>query len=163
MKIKDLLQKTIVRDILINLIYLILIIVYFLCFNTQATTLGTATLVRYIDISSLIFLLIAIIMFEVGYRNDKAKIFINGIEFFVLAILTLFIKHLPKVFGYTMKTYTEVVMYAFVAYYILKSAITYTKMEQEKLKKLSDIKEIVKEEPTKKTTKRKNKKVEEGK
>ena len=39
----------------------------------------------------------------------------------------------------------------------------YTKMQQDKLNALSDIKELVKEEPTKKATKRKNIKVEEGK
>ena len=36
-------------------------------------------------------------------------------------------------------------------------------MKQDELKALSDIKEIVKEEPRKKATKRKNIKVEEGK
>ena len=39
----------------------------------------------------------------------------------------------------------------------------YTKLKHDELKNLSDIKEIVKEEPIKKETKRKNKKVEEGK
>ena len=45
----------------------------------------------------------------------------------------------------------------------VKSAILYTKDQQNKLKDLSDIKDIVKDEPIKKATKRKNKKVEEGK
>ena len=97
-----------------------------------------------------------------GYRKEKTKVFINGIEFLVLAIFTLLIKHMPKVLGNTMKSYTEVGTYAFIAYYILKTAISYTKMKQDELKNLSDIKEIVKEEPTKKATKRKNIKVEEG-
>ena len=44
-------------------------------------------------------------------------------------------------------------------YYILKSALLYTKEQQNKLNNLSDIKEIVKEESIKKETKRKNKKV----
>ena len=47
-------------------------------------------------------------------------------------------------------------------YYILKSAILYTKMQQDKLNSLSDIKEIVKDEPKKIIPRRKNKK-EEGK
>ena len=102
-------------------------------------------------------------MFEIGYKKYKSKIFVNGIEFSALAICTLLIKHMPKVLGNTIKSYTEMVTYAFIAYYILKTAVMYTKMKQDKLKALSDIKEIVKEEPTKKATKRKNIKVEEGK
>ena len=156
-------KKPIVKDVITNAIYMLLIIIYFICFNTQVTTLEQAIMMRYIDISSIAFVGIAVIFFEIGYRKEKSKIFINGIEFLVLAIFTLLIKHLPKVLSCSMKNYTEVGIYAFVAYYILKSAIMYTKMKQDELKSLSDIKDIVKEEPTKKATKRKNIKVEEGK
>ena len=128
----------------------------------QGDILGTELLTKYINISSLTFLALAIVMFEVGYRKDRVKIFINGIEFLALAIFTLLTKHMPKVLGYTTKNYIEIGIYMFITYYILKSAIMYTKDKQEELKKLSDIKEIVKEEPMKKATKRKNKK-EEGK
>lgn len=152
-----------IKDILTNIIYLILVLVYFITFNTQGSLLDLEILIKYIDISSMTFLAIAIVMFEVGYRKEKTKIFIYGIEFFVLAIFTLLIKHMPKVLGYTMKDYIEVGIYAYIAYYILKSAIQYTIQKQNELKSLSDIKEIVKEEPTKKETKRKNVKVEEGK
>lgn len=159
----NILKKPIVKDVITNAVYLMLIIIYFVCFNTQVITLETTMIIQYIDISSITFLVIAIVMFEVGYRNNKAKIFINGVEFLVLATATLLIKHIPKTLGHTMEHYTEIVIYAFIAYYILKSVIMYTKLKHDELKKLSDIKEIVKEEPIKKETKRKNKKVEEGK
>lgn len=159
----NILKKPIVKDVITNAVYLMLITIYFVCFNTQVITLETTMIIQYIDISSITFLAIAIVMFEVGYRNNKAKIFINGVEFLVLATATLLIKHIPKTLGHTMEHYTEIVIYAFIAYYILKSVIMYTKLKHDELKKLSDIKEIVKEEPIKKETKRKNKKVEEGK
>ena len=159
----NILKKPIVKDVITNVVYLILIIIYFVCFNTQVTPLEQTILIKYIDISSLVFLIIAIVMFEVGYRNKITKIFINEVEFLVLTIATLLIKHIPKTLGYTMKQYTETVTCAFIAYYILKSVIMYTKLKHDELKNLSDIKEIVKEEPIKKATKRKNKKVEEGK
>lgn len=159
----NILKKPIVKDVITNAVYLMLITIYFVCFNTQVITLETTMIIQYIDISSITFLAIAIVMFEVGYRNNKAKIFINGVEFSVLATATLLIKHIPKTLGHTMEHYTEIVIYAFIAYYILKSVIMYTKLKHDELKKLSDIKEIVKEEPIKKETKRKNKKVEEGK
>jgi xanthine/uracil/vitamin C permease (AzgA family) len=124
--------------------------------------LNQTMLVKIVDISSMIFLITSIVMFEIGYKKNKAKIFISGFEILVLAIFTLLIKHMPKVLGETMQTYTKIGIGAFIAYYILKIAIIYTKYKQDELKSLSDIKEIVKEEPTKKVAKRKNKK-EEGK
>ena len=159
----EIIKKPIVKEAITNTLYLLLVAIYFICFNILTPSFETAILNRYIDISSLVFLGISIIMFEIGYKKDKAKIFVNGIEFSALAIFTLLTKHMPKALGNTMKSYTEMVTYAFIAYYILKTAVMYTKMKQDELKALSDIKEIIKEEPTKKTTKRKNIKVEEGK
>ena len=162
MKIKDMLKKTIVRDIATNIVYLILIIIYFITFNTQGSLLTTEVLIQYTNISSLVFLLIGVMLIEMGFRKEKCKILINGLEFLVLAIFTLLIKHMPKVLGYTLLDYTKIVTYSFAIYYILKSGVMYTKMKQDQLKSLSDIKEIVKDEPIKKATKRKNIK-EEGK
>ena len=127
-------KKAIVKDILSNIIYLLLIVIYFVCFNTQVIQLETKVLEAYINISSLTFLFISIVFFELGYRKNKSKIFINGIEYLVLAILTILIKHIPKVFGYTMTNYTKVVTYAFIGYYMLKSAIIYTKLKYDELK-----------------------------
>lgn len=158
----EILKKPIVKDVITNITYLLLVTLYFVCFNTQLLSIDSTLLIRYINISSMVFLGISIIMFEVGFRNDKSKIFFNGIEFFTLAIFTLLIKHMPKVLGNTMKDYTQIGIYAFVTYYILKSAIMYTKMKHDQVQAMSDIKDIVKEEPTKKATKRKNIKVEEG-
>lgn len=154
-KINELLKKEIVRDILTNVLYMLLVIIFFITFNTQE--------VSYINISSMTFLLIAIIMFEIAYRSNKGKVYIYGIEFLILSTLTLFIRHIPKTIDCTEKKYTEIITHSFIIYYILKSAIQYTIKKHNELKNLSDIKEIVKEEHTKKTTKRKNIKIEEGK
>lgn len=116
-----------------------------------------------IDIISLIFLAISLIFFEIGYKKNKTKIFIYGLEFLALAIFTLLMKHIPRVLGITVKKYAEVGICSFVIYYVLKSSIQYTIKKYNELKSLSDIKEIVKDEPTKKATKRKNIKIEEGK
>ena len=159
----EIFKKTIVRDILTNIIYLILIVIYFVYLNIQGSIFEATILTKYINISSLIFLGIAIVMLEIGFRKNEKKFLINGIETLILATSILLIKHLPKTLGYSLKTYTDTITCAFIAYYISKSAIMFTKERYDYLKNLSDIKQIVKEEPTKKTTKRKNIKIEEGK
>lgn len=156
-------MKNLVINILTNIMNMMLIVICFIIFNKQSPLLEAQILIKYINISSILFLAISIILFEIASRKGKGKLYIYGIEFLVLALFTLLIKHIPKILGCTMKTYTEVGMYAFIGYYILKSGMQYTIQKQNQLNSLSDIKEIVKEEPTRKATKRKNIKVEEGK
>lgn len=160
----NIIKKPIVKTVLANFICLILILIYLGIFNIQIINFQVIKTNQFINISSIIFLIISITILEIAYRKEKAQIFSIGIEILIFAIMTLLIKYLPKAIGYTIEKYTQTLIFIFVIYYILKCAILYTKMKYDELKNLSDIKEIVKEEPIKKEAKRKNKKiVEEGK
>lgn len=148
-------------DVLANLAYSSMIMIYFMFFNIQYEVLPENILIKYINISSIIFLGIAILMIEIAYKKEKDNILLYGLEFLLLAIFTLLIQHMPKLFNCNTQTYILIGSYLFAIYYMLKSTILYTRERQEELKKFSDIKEIVKDEPIKKVTKRKNKKNEE--
>ena len=161
--IKDIyknINNTITGDVLANLAYSSMIMLYFMFFNIQYEVVSEMILNRYINISSIAFLIISIILIEISYKKEDDNTLIYGLEFLALAIFTLLIKHMPKLLNCSTQTYILVGSYLFAIYYMLKSTILYTKERQEDLKKLSDIKEIVKDEPIKKATKRKNKKVE---
>lgn len=147
-------------DVLANLAYSSMIMLYFMFFNIQYEVVSEAILSKYINISSIAFLIVAILLIEISYKKESDTILIYALEFLVLAIFTLLIKHIPKLLDCNTQTYVLIGSYLFAIYYMLKSTILYTKERQEDLKKLSDIKEIVKEEPIKKVTKRKNKKIE---
>lgn len=155
-------NNLITGDILANLAYSSMIMIYFMFFNIQFEVVSEITLTKYINVSSISFLVVAIVIIETAYKKDSDKILIYGLEFLVLAIFTLLIKHIPKLLNYSTQTYILVGSYLFAIYYMLKSTIIYTIEKHQDLKQLSDIKEIVKDEPIKKATKRKNKK-EEGK
>ena len=157
-KVKNILTQNIV----LNLTYAIITVIYFVFISTQYSKFSGVNLNNYIHISSLFFLAISIVIMEVSFRKSNELTFINGIEFLVMAIFILLTHHMTKVFNYGIQVYTLVGANFIGIYYILKSAVLYTKEQQDKLKSLSDIKEIVKDEPIKKASKRKNKK-EEGK
>lgn len=157
-KVKNILTQNIV----LNLTYAIITVIYFVFISTQYSKFSGVNLNNYIHISSLFFLAISIVIMEVSFRKSNELTFINGIEFLVMAIFILLTQHMTKVFNYGIQVYTLVGANFIGIYYILKSAVLYTKEQQDKLKSLSDIKEIVKDEPIKKASKRKNKK-EEGK
>lgn len=158
-KVKNILTQR----ILTNLTYTLITILYFIFFSTQYTKLEANILIKYINASSMLFLGISIIMMEIAYRKNNELTFFNGLEFLAMAIFILLTQHMSKVLNCSIQVYTLAGANFLAVYYILKSAILYTKDQQNKLKDLSDIKDIVKDEPIKKATKRKNKKVEEGK
>lgn len=158
-KIKNILAQR----ILINLTYALIAVIYFTFISTQYIKLDANTLEQYIRASSMLFLGISIIMMEIAYKKNEGLTFFNGIEFLAMAVFVLLTQHMPKILECTMQEYALSGANFIAIYYILKSAILYTKEQQDKLNSLSDIKEIVKDEPIKKASKRKNKKVEEGK
>ena len=157
-KVKNILTQNIV----INLTYAIVTVIYFVFISTQYSKFSGINLNNYIHISSLFFLGISIVIMEISFRKSDELIFTNSIEFLAMAVFILLTQHMTKLFNYSIQVYTLAGANFIGIYYILKSAILYTKEQQNKLNNLSDIKEIVKDEPIKKVSKRKNKK-EEGK
>ena len=155
-KVKNILTQNIV----INLTYAIVTVIYFVFISTQYSKFGGVNLSNYIHISSLFFLAISIAIMEISFRKSDELTFINGIEFLAMAVFILLTQHMTKLFNYSIQVYTLTGANFIGIYYILKSAVLYTKEQQDKLNSLSDIKEIVKDEPIKKVSKRKNKKEE---
>ena len=148
------------QNVYINLIYITLITIYFIFFNIIEKYINPDIFLIYIKATSFVFLILTILIFEKAYKTDNDAIALNGIEFLVLSIFTLLILYIPRVFEISNTTYILSGLCLFIAYYLIKNILIYTRERKEELDKLSDIKEIVKDEPIKKETKRKNKPVE---
>lgn len=155
-------KNILVKKLLTNLTFGLITIIYLIFISIEYVRLDSLVLIKYINASIMLFLVISIIMMEIAYRKREGLIFFNGLEFLATALFILLEQHMAKVLNCSVQVYTFAGSSLFAIYYILKSAILYTKSQQEKLKDLSDIKDIVKDEPIKKVSKRKNKKVEEG-
>ena len=84
-------NKCITGDVLANLAYSSMIMIYFMFFNIQYEAVSEAVLVKYINISSLVFLGLAIFIIEIAYKKESDNILIYGLEFLVLSIFTLLI------------------------------------------------------------------------
>ncbi len=154
-------NDSVTGDVLANLTYSSMIMIYFIVLNIQYEAVSGDLLSNYINISSMIFLMLSIGITEIAYRKESTSTLTYGIEFLILAIFTLLIRHIPKLINCNMQTYMLIGSYLFAIYYMLKTSILYTIERRQQLKELSDIKEIIKEDPTKKEAKRKNKKKEE--
>lgn len=153
-------KQIISQNVFINLIYITLITIYYIFFNIIKKYINPDIFLIYIKITSFVFLILTILIFEKAYKDDNDAIALNGLEFLVLSIFSLLILYIPRVFKISDTTYILSGLCLFIAYYVIKNILIYTRERKEELDKLSDIKEIVKDEPIKKETKRKNKPVE---
>lgn len=153
-------KQIISQNVFINLIYITLITIYFIFFNIIKKYINPDIFLIYIKITSFVFLILTILIFEKAYKDDNDAIALNGLEFLVLSIFSLLILYIPRVFKISDTTYILSGLCLFIEYYVIKNILIYTRERKEELDKLSDIKEIVKDEPIKKDTKRKNKPVE---
>ncbi len=151
-------NKIIRKKIFENLIIAVAMMLYFILINFSYLRMEEDLLLQGIKIASLIILFFSIIIFEVAYHKDSGRIAINGIEVLVLAILTLTIRLVTARFKIDFGKYIVYLAYTFTIYYILKSIILYTIEKKKYLDSLSDIHEIVSNEPVKKEAKKRKKK-----
>lgn len=140
-----------IKEIWINIIKAIIVVGTFLLFNIAYSKINIEYFKRGIQIITIIFLFIAIYIFEKAYKKDNGKIAIEGIEILVIATGILTTQYITNRFNFRIKNYALAESYIFAIYFVLKSIVIYTQGRREIEKSLSDISEIVKkEEPLKK-------------
>ena len=139
------------KDIYLNILKAIIIITYFLVLNLAYENVNNQYLEIGIKAFTMIFLFLAIYIFEKAYKKDDDNLAVQGIEILVLSVYTLTSRHITNKFNFNFKSYSLVASYLFAIYFILKCIFIYTKGRREEAEDFSDIKEIVKkEEPVKK-------------
>lgn len=148
-EVKDKIKK----EVFTNIVVAAVIVTYFIFIVLGS--IGSVKNVRIIDLNifSMIFLGIAIVLFEVAYRRDQGNIAIYGIESLVVAIFTLFLPYIIFELDETHKKYYLLASIYIAAYYILKSIYIATRTRVEYMNSISDVKEIVKKEKPKRRVK----------
>ena len=140
-----------------NLLKAIGIMAYFIVLNFAYTRMNIERLMNDIEVFSGIFLILGLVMLERAYKKDSGKMALSGVELLCLSMHSLSINHIIAFYQYDFRFYLLSSSYVFAIYYVLKSIIIYTRKKRQYLKNLSDISEIVKEEPIKKEAKKRRK------
>ncbi len=142
-------RKNFKLNTLICFAFGVLIQAYFAILDKTSKAVSATVFSGYIKISYIIFITVAVIMFEIAYKKNKKSFLICGIEFTFLSIHTLLIgKNI--ILNDILNT-----SYIWPTYYCLKAVIIYTNENRRRLKNISDISQIVKEEkPIKKVAKK---------
>ena len=142
-----------------NILIAVIIMIYFIIINSMYYKLDNSLLLSILKVLSIVILFFGIIVLEIAYRKENGKLGINAIEIFFLAGHTLSITHIVLLQKLEFANYILVSSYMFSIYFIFKSIIIYTKEKRDYLNSLSDIREIVVNDPIKKTATKKGEKV----
>lgn len=152
-------EKKIAKKIWINIIMAVVLMLYFMGINVLYNNINHSEIVMVLKTMSIVIMSISIIIFEVAYKKDNGVVAITGIEVLIIAMHTLSIMHVVEVSAFDFNVYIVTSSYLFSIYFVLKSMVIYTMEKRKYLKSLSDIKEIVINEPIKKEARKNNKNV----
>lgn len=143
------------KDIYTNMVYAVITMAFFISLNIVYINCETKIFETYIKVSYMLYIVLAIFIYEVAYKKDSGKLAIYGIEYTVIAIYILLIQRIVSIFEFDMLAFIVTSSYIFPIYYTIKSILIDTRERRDKLEQLSDIKEIIKEEkPRKKLAKK---------
>ena len=142
-----------------NILIAVIIMIYFIIINSMYYKLENSVLLSILKVLSIIILFFGIIVLEIAYRKEKGKLGISAFEIIVLAGHTLSITHIVQLKKFEFANYILVSSYIFSIYFLFKSIVIFTKEKREYLKSLSDIREIVVNDPVKKTATKKGEKI----
>ena len=153
-------SQEIVKKIFKNLILAIVVMIYFIASNILYTQLELDKMEIITKTFSGVFLVASIILLEIAYKKDSGTLTLTAIELLILSIHALFIHHVITIYNFDFRAYLLTSSYVFAIYYVLKSIIIYTRARIKYVKSLSDIPEIIKDEPIVKEAKKREDKEE---
>lgn len=137
-------KKQIRKRILKNTVIAVIAIAYLILLNVLSLHMETTPYIIGIKVLSVVFAIISVIYFELCYRKDNGFLFLHGVEFLVLATITLFSAYAYYLFFVTYNSILLYILIAVIIYYIIKTICTLRFMKKEYYKSQNDIKEIVK-------------------
>ncbi len=137
-------KKQIINRILKNTVIAAIAIIYLIMLNIASLHMETTPYIIGIKVLSVVLAVVSVIYFELCYRKDNGYLFMHGVEFLVLATITLFSAYAYYLFFITYNSILLYILIAVIIYYIIKTICTLRNMKQEYYKSQNDIKEIVK-------------------
>lgn len=127
-----------------NLLAATIIMAYFCLINITYYNFEHNIFEEYMKYFALGIILITVIDIEIAYRKSSIRLWIIGIEFFVIGVVSLYI---PYIYLHTNSIIRIIIMTLpaiLVIYYFFKSFIIYKQKQFNYQNNLSDVKELMK-------------------
>ena len=149
-------NKIINKKVFENILIATVLMLYFIIINFLYNEIQLEKIILILRISAITYMCLSIILFEIAYKKDSGKIAINAIEALVIAGYTLSVTYVISLKNIEFGNYILISSYIVSIYYVMKDMIIFTKEKKKYLESLSDIKDIVSNEPQKKKAERRN-------
>ncbi|MBQ9658442.1 MAG: hypothetical protein IJV31_06715 [Clostridia bacterium] len=154
-KISKMFMKNCNIGIYANMVLAVIIMEFFMGLNLVFINCNQEIFQIFTKVAYMEFLILAIIFIEIAYKKEDTKTAVNAIEYLCLSTYLLLLQRIRNIFDFDMQNLIVVSSLVVSIYYTFKSILIDTSERREKLKNISDIKEIVKEEkPAKKLAKK---------
>lgn len=126
-----------------NLLAATIIMAYFCLINITYYNFENTIFEEYMKYFALGIILITVLDIEIAYRKNSIRLWIIGIEFLIIGVVSLYI---PYIYLHTNNIVRIVIMILpaiLVVYYLFKSLIIYNQKKFHYQNNLSDVKEIM--------------------
>ena len=150
-------NKVIDKKVFENIFIATILMLNYITINFLYNIIQLENIILILKIASFVYMLLSIVLFEIAYRKDSGKFAVNAIEILVFAGHILSVTYVSKLKNIEFCNYILISSYVFSIYYVMKAIIIYTKEKKKYLESLSDIKDIVSNEPQKKEAVKRNK------
>lgn len=132
------------KDIFINIIYAIVILIYFILLIIGYNTIEKNIFLVGIKILSIVSIILTICVYEIAYKKDSGKWAKRGIELMFLSIWALISLKIYLHYNNKFVSSMTSVALIFDIYYVGNSIIIYMRQKKEAKKYRNDIRKIAK-------------------
>lgn len=136
-------KKKIYKNVFGNILFGILISIYFISLGWGFVNINTRSFVTDLKVFSVILLGITIILFEYAYNKDSGRAALKGVEMLVVSIVSLVLLYMYILYQDKFVMITSICSCVAIAYYFIRAISVYIKDKISWKKTISDVKEII--------------------
>lgn len=136
-------KKKIYKNVFGNILFGILISVYFISLGWGFVNINTRSFVTDLKVFSVILLGITIILFEYAYNKDSGRAALKGVEILVVSIVSLVLLYMYILYQDKFVMITSICSCVAIVYYFIRAISVYIKDKISWKKTISDVKEII--------------------
>lgn len=136
-------KKKIYKNVFGNILFGILISVYFISLGWGFVNINTRSFVTDLKVFSVILLGITIILFEYAYNKDSGRAALKGVEMLVVSIVSLVLLYMYILYQDKFVMITSICSCVAIVYYFIRAISVYIKDKISWKKTISDVKEII--------------------
>ena len=134
------------KSMIINVFLAVGITVFFIFLNLGCLNIPRESFLKDLKVFSMELVGVTIILFEIAYKKDNDAIALVGIEFLIVAVITLISIYICILHENLYMKIINFIIMLIDLYYIIKCTFIYLNGKRKYKNSISDVKEIIEEE-----------------